>query len=304
MVYEGNGSYIFVSYSHRDAQKVIPIIDSLIDDGYRVWYDSGIEAGTEWPEYIEEHLINSEVVVAFMTPSAVESRNCRNEINFALELQKDILVVYLEDTTLLKGMRLQLNSTQSLFRKNHNSEETFIRELLDAQILLKCRDNEIERNNKPQNIVKQTTNNVTIIANVCCIGTNNSNDLWPKGTYSQIINRDEFSVVFFHINLLKPIGFSGTIILRKRIYNSANNLVFDNESSLEMKEEYDKISTGWILKGDDGSFIPSGEYRFVCSVNNSPEFTYSFTVVSDNELQIKKLKKKPFFNMFKELFKN
>ena len=139
LVYEGNEKYIFVSYAHNDADTVFPIVDALMNDGYRVWFDSGIEAGTEWPEYIEEHLMNSHVVLVFMSPSAVESRNCRNEINFALELKKEILVIYLEDTTLLKGMRLQLNSTQSFFRKHHNSEETFIRELLNARILQDCR---------------------------------------------------------------------------------------------------------------------------------------------------------------------
>ena len=139
LVYEGNEKYIFVSYAHNDADTVLPIVDALMNDGYRVWFDSGIEAGTEWPEYIEDHLMNSHVVLVFMSPSAVESRNCRNEINFALELKKEILVIYLEDTTLLKGMRLQLNSTQSFFRKHHSSEETFIRELLNARILQDCR---------------------------------------------------------------------------------------------------------------------------------------------------------------------
>ncbi len=138
MVYEGNEKYIFVSYAHKDAETVLPIVEALNNDGYRVWYDSGIEAGTEWPEYIEEHLLNAHVVLVFMSPAAIDSRNCRNEINFALELKKEILVVYLEETALLKGMRLQLNSTQSLFRMHHDSEETFVQELLCARILKDC----------------------------------------------------------------------------------------------------------------------------------------------------------------------
>lgn len=133
-------NYIFVSYAHKDSDEVIPTIDALSNAGFRVWYDSGIEAGTEWPEYIEEHLENARVVLVFMTPATVQSRNCRNEINLALEMKKDVLVVYLEDTTLLKGMRLQLNSTQSLFRKNHQSNETFYQALMEAKILQCCRD--------------------------------------------------------------------------------------------------------------------------------------------------------------------
>lgn len=142
VVYEGKEKYLFVSYAHKDAETVLPIVRALSENGYRLWYDSGIEAGTEWPEYIEERLMNAEVVVVFMSPSAIESRNCRNEINFALELKKEILVVYLEETTLVKGMRLQLNSTQSLFRQHHTDSEQFIRELVEARILQSCRETE------------------------------------------------------------------------------------------------------------------------------------------------------------------
>ena len=87
MIYEGNDKYIFISYAHKDADSVLPVLGAMADAGFRLWYDSGIEAGTEWPEYIEERLMNASVVLVFMTPAAVESRNCRNEINFALELK-------------------------------------------------------------------------------------------------------------------------------------------------------------------------------------------------------------------------
>jgi len=210
MVYEGNEKYIFVSYAHKDAHKVLPIVELLNEQGFRVWYDSGIEAGTEWPEYIEDHLARAEVVLVFMSPATIASRNCRNEINFALELQKDILIIYLEETELLKGMRLQLNSTQSLFRKNHSSDETFIKELIRAQIIQKCRA-DFRETDAPDLSVKQIPVYQTRVANICSIGSNDQNDLWPKGVYSQSINRDKFSVVRFHISLLKPIGCSGTI---------------------------------------------------------------------------------------------
>ena len=51
-VYEGSEPYIFVSYAHKDAAMVMPLITGLQDRGFRVWFDAGIEAGTEWPEYI------------------------------------------------------------------------------------------------------------------------------------------------------------------------------------------------------------------------------------------------------------
>ena len=298
MIYDGMENYIFISYAHKDSESVDPIIGALEKNGFRVWYDSGIEAGTEWPEYIEERLMNSAVVVVFMTPSAIESRNCRNEINFALELKKEVLVVYLEKTELLKGMRLQLNSTQSLFRNNHATYESFIKELINARVISSCRAGYEELDQVAPETSKSRSD--TRISNICSIGTNDEYDLWPNGTYSQVINRDKFSVQFFHVTLLKPIGISGAVSTRKRIYNSEDNLVYDDAADLKIEAEHDKISTGWIIKGKDGTYIPSGKYRFVCSINNSPEFTYYFTITSNAEE--KAAKKKSFFSKLMELF--
>ena len=303
MPYEGDKNYIFISYAHKDSQEVLPIIDALNKRGFRVWYDAGIEAGTEWPEYIEEHLQKASVVLVFMSPNAVESKNCRNEINFALDLDKDVLIAYLEDTTLLKGMRLQLNSTQSLFRKNHSTNETFIQELLNARLLQNCRDVSAEKEHITHKEIKLNKDSTTKISNICSIGANNENDLWPRGYYSQTINRDEYSVVFFHVSLLKPFGFSGIINNSFKIYNSENLLIFEEESTMQIESSHDKIAKGWILKGEDGSFVPSGEYQFVCSINNSPAFTYCFSVSSNGETLSKTSANKSFFDKIKKLFR-
>ena len=138
-IYEGQQNYIFISYAHRDAKTVLPIIEAMDKSGLRVWYDKGIEAGTEWPAYIEEHLENCACFVVFMSANTVESINCRNEINVAAEDKKDMLIVYLEETQLKYGLRLQLSSRQSLFRQRHSSNESFINELVTAKILKCCK---------------------------------------------------------------------------------------------------------------------------------------------------------------------
>ena len=198
---------------------------------------------------------------------------------------------------LLKGMRLQLNSTQSLFRQNHRTQETFLRELMDARILQCCKDGfDNNKSEYKKNVgVKQSN---TRIGNVCAIGTNDEYDIWPKGVYAQKFNRDEFSVVFFHITTIRPFGFAGTIPTHYQVYNSRNDLIYDHEGTLQIQPDYDKISTGWILKGKDGTFVPSGDYTFVCSLNNSPDFSYPFTVVSDEEV-----KPSSFFGKMKSLFR-
>ncbi len=54
--YEGNESYIFVSYCHKDRDFVFPIIEELQKNGCRIWFDRGINPGNDWPDVIAEHL--------------------------------------------------------------------------------------------------------------------------------------------------------------------------------------------------------------------------------------------------------
>ena len=42
--------YIFVSYAHKDGNKASEVIGKLQMEQYRVWYDEGIDPGTEWDE--------------------------------------------------------------------------------------------------------------------------------------------------------------------------------------------------------------------------------------------------------------
>ena len=139
--YKGKEKYIFVSYAHKDSEKVLPIIENMQHAGFRIWYDTGIEAGTEWPAYIEESLEKSAVVLAFISSASIESINCRNEINYALLKHKEMLVIYLENAELKYGLGLQLNALQSLYRFRHTTEKSFLDELIKAKILQDCRRN-------------------------------------------------------------------------------------------------------------------------------------------------------------------
>ena len=139
VAYNGNEPYIFVSYSHKDGPAVLRIVEALNDNGFRVWYDNGIEAGTEWPEYIAERLMSSQVVIAFMSRNSQESHNCRREIHFAIELKKELLVVYLEDFDLSPGMRLQLSALQAMYRTKCSDDADFCARLCNAAILQKCK---------------------------------------------------------------------------------------------------------------------------------------------------------------------
>lgn len=138
--YEGREAYLFVSYAHKDAARVLPLLWRMQRTGLRVWFDKGIEAGAEWPETVESHLINAECIVVFLSEAAVSSLNCRNEINLALLEKKKILVVYLEETQLRHGMKLQLNSVQSISLRQERDGDRQVRELCELSLLSPCRE--------------------------------------------------------------------------------------------------------------------------------------------------------------------
>ena len=278
--YEGNEKYIFVSYAHKDSPRVHPILQAMIHQGFRLWYDSGIEAGTEWAEYIADHLSRCETLVVFMTQAVVESKNCRNEINYALDLGKDVLVVYMDPVELTQGLKLQLNSTQSMFKYLQPSDEVFLDELFRAKILRSCRGDVLQEE-ESQTIPRPKSN--TIISNVCSIASNDTTNFFPSGKYSSIVNRDQYQIIYFHSNLTRPFGKSGAYNVRMKIFNGDNMLVFDFDQPVEFKADHFRVSTSWRIRGDDGSFVPAGAYRAEISINYSPVFTYRFTITAPSE---------------------
>jgi len=79
-----SGTFVFVSYAHQDKAVAYPELLRIRSLGLRVWYDEGIEPGSEWPVAIASALNEAVAFVVLITPAAVASRNVRNEIGRAL----------------------------------------------------------------------------------------------------------------------------------------------------------------------------------------------------------------------------
>ena len=136
--YMGQEKYIFISYSHRDTAQVYPIISELITRGYRVWYDSGIDPGTEWDENIAQHINECGYFIAFMSGNYLGSNNCKDELNYARDLEKERLIVYLEEVTLPSGMAMRVNRLQSIFKYAYPTEAAFYEKLCTAKNIDVC----------------------------------------------------------------------------------------------------------------------------------------------------------------------
>ena len=139
--YEGNLPFIFVSYAHKDSREVFDLIEKLAARGYRIWYDEGIEPGSEWPENIANHLLRAEMVLAMITNDSMDSVNCRREINYAMSKGKPLLSVVLEKTEIPAGMELQLSSQQSVLRYNFTDENRFLDKIESCSYMDPCKIN-------------------------------------------------------------------------------------------------------------------------------------------------------------------
>ena len=130
--YEGGEPYIFISYAHKNYSQVFPLIERLNRLKYHIWYDKGIEPGTEWPENIAQHLQRAMLVILFMSPEAAASVNVRRELTFAQNRSLNIITVFLKETELSSGLELQLAVTQNLFYYEYRSDDEFFEQLLSS----------------------------------------------------------------------------------------------------------------------------------------------------------------------------
>lgn len=134
--------YIFISYAHKDNAIVLPLIEDLKARGFNVWYDAGIEAGTEWPEYIGTKVFYCNCMIFFLSQNSADSSNCRREVDFAVALEKRVLAIHLVDDSelhLTPGLQMTLNNKQAMFFTRSPSKEMFLDNLCQAEILKDCR---------------------------------------------------------------------------------------------------------------------------------------------------------------------
>ena len=95
--YEGKRPYVFISYSHRNTERVLSIIKPLHDGKLRLWYDEGIPAGNDWSGNIDAHMRACGAVLFFRSKTALASPNCFSEIEAAIANRHPLLIVPLDD---------------------------------------------------------------------------------------------------------------------------------------------------------------------------------------------------------------
>ena len=129
--YRGDDPYTFVCYSHTDAELVYPELVWLNQQNCNIWYDEGIAPGEEWTEELAQAIKGASHFLYFVSPDSIQSRNCRDEVNFALENDQHLVSVYLKETQLTDGLRLSIGLTQAIL-KHELAEHIYHEKLLTA----------------------------------------------------------------------------------------------------------------------------------------------------------------------------
>ena len=139
-----NKPYIFISYSHRDSDKVVEIMNRLRAEGFNVWYDGGIDPGTEWDENIAKHVQECGYFIAFVSNGYIGSKNCKDELNYSRDLDKEQLLIYLEDVSLPAGMAMRMNRIQAIYWNKYDASnmEDAYQKLFHASGIGKCKVND------------------------------------------------------------------------------------------------------------------------------------------------------------------
>ncbi len=137
-------SYFFLSYTHNDS-KVVKDDTSLIrSSNCEIWLDRQIHPGLEWRVEIAEAISNAKGVFTYISPAFLSSSHCIQELNFALDEEKPIVLIYLEEIEIPKWMRLALCSKQAIFRHLLTNKE-YVTQIQNAVKALEYSELESER---------------------------------------------------------------------------------------------------------------------------------------------------------------
>ncbi len=140
--YTGKENYIFVSYSHEDVRKVIPVLNMLNAKGFRIWYDKGVHVGDKHQKEIAQHLLDCEVFMAFISKAYTKSEYCNNEIGYSVEKKKKKIIIYLQKRVKLSpDLEMNLSPIQAINLYDYTNLEDFYSSLIgvdNTNILFTC----------------------------------------------------------------------------------------------------------------------------------------------------------------------
>jgi pimeloyl-ACP methyl ester carboxylesterase len=85
---------VFISYHRSDLAVAERVRAHLVTNGVKTWMDHyDIPAGAYWPDEIDQGLNQSSLVVGLLSPDAAASRNVKNEWDWAIQNDKQLILL-------------------------------------------------------------------------------------------------------------------------------------------------------------------------------------------------------------------
>lgn len=274
---------IFLSYRRDGGEYMAQILyDRLLARGYDVFYDiESLKAGAFDRRLLKE-IEKCDCVIAILPKNGLDRCSdpedwVRQELSYAFAINKPLVPVMLRDFSFPENLPediAALKMCHGLKFEDMSFLDAKVEKLID---LITTREESGERFAKKRF-------GPAMIRNVCTIGGKDHINAFPTDSkYSRIINLDIYPYVYFHSNLKKAYLTRKTVKCGYNIYDSNNNLVTEYTTDIEFQPGNDRFSVGWCLKGEDGSFVPTGDYVGEIWIENSRGFECRFTVTSHEE---------------------
>lgn len=159
--YTGDSDYIFLSYSHNSPDEAMDLVRHLQRDGYRVWYDEGIDPGTEYNDAIADKVKQCSFFIGLMNSHYLHSSYCKDELMFARKLEKKIVLVYTEDVELPEGLSMRMVRLQAIYKHRYDDQELFYQKLYTSSGISLCKDSVSASASDSTESIKQTSDSIS-----------------------------------------------------------------------------------------------------------------------------------------------
>ncbi len=198
---EMNEPFLFISYAHKDAERIKPFFKILEDNNFRYWYDEGLPSGEDYSGQIGRHIKCAVQFIVFMSRNAQNSKFVRNELHVANKHDKNILVVYIENFELDDGLELTIDRNQNLCAYRYNESE-----------IARKFYNEISKDAlKKFEVSEEITTKVNV-----------DNSLFSKYTNIMPLTKSRMSEIYSAEN----INTGCKVVIKKIVYHSNQNSEF------------------------------------------------------------------------------
>ncbi len=137
--YSGSGKYVFISYSHKDSEKIVyPIIETLAGRGYNIWYDEGIPLVADYGGVLYRKIRDCSVFVLFVSHNSAKSPDVEKEALHAISFGKPVLQIMIDsDADLPDSVAYHLPPTRNYLSMRTEPQEFYAK--LEG-IIAECRE--------------------------------------------------------------------------------------------------------------------------------------------------------------------